>query len=514
MNRGHVYVVRALLGNIDCDAVVVPTDRLFSVRAAWRTVLGVKTIRGGGHCDAAHLKPDHWTERGYGPARASATPPPIPVWFLDVVGEDWTGTWRTRQIDGAMWRLRELLRELADRGAAGAEGRVKPLIGIPALGTGGGGLGTKRGQVIDRQINECLEAARELDVDIVIAAAHASDHAAFQRARARSHEDFWPDLGEHRRTRARSLADRALSGELALFLGAGVSIAAGLPTWDGLLKRLAEGRGIDFGELQTPLDRAQLLRQEYEHEDFGAAVARAVTGSGRYAITHSLLAALGCTEVTTTNYDPLYERAAEDFSGSGLPVLPFDSARPGSPWLLKMHGDAGHPDTIVLTRSDYVHYDARARPVASVLQALMLTRHLLVVGTSMTDDNFLRLAHEVRSFRQHSNPTGLAPGAIGTVLAMKASAVQARLWEGVFDYVGASDASEAPAQARDLTIFLDFVAAHATRPAHLLDPRYDYLLQPQEAQTAQKARELLAEAESLGEEWSAVVTALRESGAT
>ena len=49
----------------------------------------------------------------------------------------------------------------------------------------------------------------------------------------------------------------------------------------------------------------------------------------------------------------------------------------------------------------------------------MLTKHLLVVGTSLTDDNFLRLAYEVTNYLR-STPEGKAiqNEPLGTVLAL------------------------------------------------------------------------------------------------
>ena len=85
-------------------------------------------------------------------------------------------------------------------------------------------------------------------------------------------------------------------------------------------------------------------------------------------------------------------------------VLPWASAVGSERWALKLHGDVEHPDSIVLTRRHMLTYDAQNRPSAALLQSVLLTKHLLVIGTSLTDDNVLRLAYEVQAYRVHHRP--------------------------------------------------------------------------------------------------------------
>ena len=74
-------------------------------------------------------------------------------------------------------------------------------------------------------------------------------------------------------------------------------------------------------------------------------------------------------------YDRLYEAAAEGtVRGGRVASLPFDQATAGTPWVLKMHGDVEHPDSIVLTRTDFVRYDALSKPLGAIVQSLMATK--------------------------------------------------------------------------------------------------------------------------------------------
>ncbi len=151
----------------------------------------------------------------------------------------------------------------------------------------------------------------------------------------------------------------------------------------------------------------------------------------------------------------------------------------------------------------------------------------------MTDDNFLRLAHEVVAFKESGRETdGDDTGEpLGTVLAMRADPAAARLWRGRFAYVAASTPSPAvdnlsatPSSededpgvlARQVAIFLDAVAMYATTGDHLADQRYDTLLDDQVKPVAQAARELrwlIGDLPAADQTWLRLDQALGDIGA-
>jgi SIR2-like domain len=185
-------------------------------------------------------------------------------------------------------------------------------------------------------------------------------------------------------------------------------------------------------------------------------------------------------EFVTTNYDPLVELAAADI-GRPLRVLPFEESAPGAPWLLKLHGDADHPDSIVLTREQYLEFGDHRSALAGVLQSLLLTRHVLFVGTSMLDDDLIRIAHQVRSVLHSPDPEPRRRS--GTVLALREDPVRARLWEQDVETVAMAGPDVPSAEAaRRLEVLLDLVGCLSSRPTgYLLDPAYRGLLDEEEA---------------------------------
>jgi hypothetical protein len=162
-----------------------------------------------------------------------------------------------------------------------------------------------------------------------------------------------------------------------------------------------------------------------------------------------------------------------------------------------MHGDVGRPDTIVLTRRHFVRFDAATRPAGSILQALLLTKHLVVVGASLDDDNVSRLVHEVDAFRSAS---GLE-GTIGTFLDVSQDAARRELWSDRLEWIDMPGA-RVEERVRSLEVFLDVVGAYASADnTWLLDERFAGLLSQEAQRAAAAARSLyhsLPDSEEVG----------------
>ena len=521
---GHVFVVPGRLESLRCDDVLVSTDARGDVGESWWPVFGWSPEEGrqkrrsfGTFPEGTRVRLAEDGDRDAGEPRR---------WLADV------GGYAGKEVDWLLDGVREAL-------TAAAESEAEPLgpkrrIALPIMGVAGGGYDRQRGAVIHGLLEEAERIAEKHDVDVVLVARNPSDYSACQALRQSDHDR---PLADHQReAKAAQLAALAQAGALATFMGAGMGMAAGLPSWEDLLAELARRLQVDpagLGDL-GPLDAAEYLRRAAARQADGSAadsaqalgclVGEVIGHPTRYALSHALLAALDSEQALTTNFDQLYEIAVEAIRGKDpLVVLPdnhpaeFATRGKGSPWLLKLHGDVDRPERIVLDRRSFVTYDSRRRPLGGVLQAALLTKHLLVVGASMTDDNVIRLVHEVADLTESYRE----PAPFGTVLSVRTDPLRLHLWEPEFDFVdlGAHTDDDALA-ARELEVFLDRVALLAApRSAHLLDPRYRELLKtPEERELADELRDVLARVQAVrgGESangWDDVAAALGGFGA-
>ena len=167
---------------------------------------------------------------------------------------------------------------------------------------------------------------------------------------------------------------------------------------------------------------------------------------------------------------------------------------PGGTWLLKLHGSVDQPADLVLTRDDYLNLPSRSGALFGLLQAMLMTKHILFVGYSLTDDSFHRVMHEVR---QVLGPSG--SGRLGTALVLFEDPLLDRLWGDELDIVPmvdrvepehATTAADFVEPVHRLERFLDRVAlAAADVSAFLLDETYDDMLSEAERNLRDKLRD-------------------------
>ncbi len=164
-------------------------------------------------------------------------------------------------------------------------------------------------------------------------------------------------------------------------------------------------------------------------------------------------------------------------AGEPFAILPYEPAR--DRWLLKLHGCVA-PDRrrdIVLTRADYLSLGAHRATLTGLVQALLVTRHMLFVGFGLTDDHLHAVIHDVRRAL-----AGARRGTLGTALLLSEDDLRMQLWQGDVEHVTMGEGTTAEL-ARRLELFLDHVLLLATTSdAHLFEESYVRVLTSDESQ--------------------------------
>lgn len=446
---GHLFVAHGDLTRLACDAVVVPCDGDGNVTGAWAELLpdGLPPGDGPGWLRIGTPGRSGLVEVGEHDGRR--------VLALDTH----SGLPSPEQLAERTW---DALAE-AGAGLGARDGRAVPLVALPLVGTGAGGLSRRRAEVVTTLLSCGRLRASEVDVALVLR--DRRDVAAVQWRRT---DGDWVGLPPALVEEADRLGRLAGAGRLSLFLGAGISVPVGLPDWWSLLRSVAaEPSPISLAGIESPLDAASTIVRSRGSESFVASVVERVS-TRRHGIGHALLAGLGVRQCVTTNFDACFETAVAGSAG-GLDVMTRDLADGSRPWLLKLHGDVASPASMVLTREQYDAHRADHQALNGVVQSLLLTGHLLFVGFSLTDDNVLALARQVDVVRRSSTPSG-------TALALTTRDASRAGYQNL-TMVPMTRGTDHAAAGRVLEIFLDRLAwtaarSHDLSAEYLLDEAY------------------------------------------
>lgn len=202
------------------------------------------------------------------------------------------------------------------------------------------------------------------------------------------------------------------AGNAALFIGAGLSLSSGYPSWVELLKEPRAAANIPDDLKDLPLAAQYFVegtpggREALE----GHILARLGKASATLTSGYRELGRLPVDDIWTTNYDCLTEMAIPDISVVASDADLKERRRLGRRRVMKMHGSLTTQEPPswkappVITRRDYEEYEGKHPRLWAALRATYLTRSLLFLGFSFTDPNIEVLLRLSRTLLQVGAP--------------------------------------------------------------------------------------------------------------
>jgi hypothetical protein len=191
-----------------------------------------------------------------------------------------------------------------------------------------------------------------------------------------------------------------------LFVGAGVSMAVGLPGWQSLIDHLLDDLGIERHLVEEMNHGYQMLAEYYRLKRGGIGPLRSWldrnwrVDPARIAASqlHKVIVELDFPIIYTTNYDRNLETAFEVLNKPYAKISnakEIASAPAGITHIIKFHGDFDDDASLVLTETDFLNRLAFNSPLDVRFRADALGSTLLFIGYSMSDPNIRLLLHRI-----------------------------------------------------------------------------------------------------------------------
>ncbi len=207
--------------------------------------------------------------------------------------------------------------------------------------------------------------------------------------------------------------------EIILFVGAGVSMNLGLPSWEQLMRKMGEDLGYppdEFIHLGHYLALAEYYR--IRRGDLGDLVrwmdATWHAGGRNVADSpaHRLLVELDFPLIYTTNYDRWLEKAYEYWDKPYVKIVTVRDLvkiRQGVPQIIKYHGDFDDPSTLTVSETNFFERLELESPLDIKLRADALARSVLFIGYSLSDINLRLLFYKLsKAWGRHAD-SGVRP---------------------------------------------------------------------------------------------------------
>lgn len=230
------------------------------------------------------------------------------------------------------------------------------------------------------------------------------------------------------------------SKRLILFVGAGISMRLGLPSWRQIVDHMAKDIGFDpdiyrtFGNDLTLAEYYRITRGQIGPlRSWADREWHTTTMDISKSRIHELIATSDFDLIYTTNYDRWIERAFDYHNRPYTKIVNVNdivTIDQSKTQIVKFHGDFDDDTSIVLDETSYFERLEFESPLDIKLRSDVLGRSVLFIGYSLSDINIRYLFFRLANLWKKSSKTDF----IFVVFAPKAAVTDAV--EGIIPFIG------------------------------------------------------------------------------
>lgn len=192
---------------------------------------------------------------------------------------------------------------------------------------------------------------------------------------------------------------------IILFVGAGVSMSLGIPSWSGLIAKIADDLGYDpaiYSTFGDNLALAEYYRIKHGSLEKLSSWMDRSWHSGNIKIKeskiHNIIANANFPLIYTTNFDKWIEKSFDENNKKYHKIINVsDLVKTDSQTtqIIKFHGDIDDNDSIVLDETSYFKRLEFETPLDIKLRSDILGKTVLFIGYSLSDINIRLLFYKL-----------------------------------------------------------------------------------------------------------------------
>lgn len=201
---------------------------------------------------------------------------------------------------------------------------------------------------------------------------------------------------------------QALDERISLFVGAGVSVNAGYPSWHNLFEPLTKELGTTFDQKTNYYKLAQYYSNKFGQAELRKRINEIINKNDYKSPLMNELIDIGFTNIWTTNFDNALELNYKNrniltnkvFRDADLSNVELNKRIN----IYKMNGDISSPEGIVATQKDYEEYADSHRMMLMFFKRELISSTFLFLGYSFTDYLVMDCLSEITRYLGEAAP--------------------------------------------------------------------------------------------------------------